>query len=285
MPPALAEKRESVARATDPDGRLVRTARLDSQVITRAADDGGRIGFKGEAIVFNTPTWIGSKRWGFWEQIAPEAVTKTLREADVRFLQNHDPNRLLARSSAGSLRLSATAGGVDTDADMAPVSYANDVAVLLEGKELREMSFAFEPLAWEYEERDGEDMYTITELTLFDVAVVTYPAYTTTSAGLRSVAFDTLCRAAGLDAVASRRLIRDLTDTPDALLDVAPQRAVELLTQIATGQPDPGPAGDTSGPADTTRNDSPPADTTGASNKTALSHLAARTTQLMKEGL
>ncbi len=270
MPTAVADKRDAVARATDPSGRLVRTARIDNRAVTRNED--GSIGFKGEAIVFDTPTWIGSTRWGFWEEIAPVAVTKTLREADVRFVLNHDPNFLLARSSADTLRLAATAGGVQVDADMAPVSYAQDVAILLDRKELREMSFSFEPLAWEYEERDGEDFYRITELTLYDVSVVTWPAYTSTSAGLRSVAFDALCRAAGLDAHAERRLIRGLTDTKDPQIDVAPERALELLKEIAA------PA-----PAETTRStehEPPPADTTGVPNH-ALDHLATRT-QLMK---
>ena len=284
MPLALADKREAVSRATDPSGRLVRTARIGASSITRSADGSGPIGFKGEAIVFNSPTWIGSKRWGFWEQIAPEAVTKTLGEADVRFVQNHDANLLLARSSAGSLRLSATATGLSVDADMAPVSYAQDVAVLLERGDLREMSFAFEPLAWEFSERDGEDFYTITELNLYDVSVVTWPAYAATSAGLRSVAFDALCRAAGLDAVASRRLVRDLTDSPDPLLDVAPERAVELLRQIAAPAPAETTQDDTSEPPPATRDDSPPAETTGISHPTTLDHLSMRT-RLQKEGL
>lgn len=259
-----AEKREAVLRATDPQGRLVRSARLDAGNVTRRAA-GEPIGFRGEAIVFNDWTWIGSQRWGFWERIAPEAVTQTLREADVRFVRDHDPSQLLARTSAGTLRLTASARALEVDADMAPVSYAEDAAVLLERGDLREMSFAFEPLAWTFEERDGEDAYTITELRLFDVSIVTYPAYASTTAGLRASAFDALCRAAGLDAAGERRLMRDLTGVPDPLLDVAPERAVELLHQIAApGSADTAP-GDTSGSADTARDASPPADTTGDS--------------------
>jgi len=281
MPPSAAavleQKRSAVYRATDPAGRLVRSARLDASTVTRDASADGSIGFKGEAIVFDTPTWIGSKRWGFWEEIAPEAVAKTLREADVRFLQNHDPNLLLARTSAGDLRNEATASGLQTDADMAPTTYALDLAILLDRKDVREMSFAFEPLAWDYEERDGEDFYRITELALYDVAAVTYPAYSTTSAGLRSAAFDAMCRSIGLDAAAERKLMRDLTGAPDEILDVLPQRALDLVHQIAD-----------QAPAETTpdleggasRDDSPPAETTGAPS-TGLDHLSVRT-NLMK---
>ena len=285
MPPsaALADKREAVARATDPAGRLVRTARIDHRAITRGED--GSIGFKGEAIVFDTPTWIGSKRWGFWEEIAPEAVTKTLREADVRFVVNHDPSLLLARSSARTLRLTATGSGPQVDADMAPVSYAEDAAVLLDRGDLREMSFSFEPLAWDYSERDGEDSYRITDLTLYDVSVVTWPAYASTSAGLRSVAFDALCRAAGIDAAGSRRLMRDLTGTPEPLLDVAPERAVELLREIAASAPAETTQDDTQARSTDQADTDPPAETTGPSiNPLALRHQVLRS-QLIKEGL
>jgi len=276
MPPsasaALAEKRNAVYRATDPAGRLVRSARLGSQSITRDGSSDGSIGFKGEAIVFDTPTWIGSKRWGFWEEIAPEAVAKTLREADVRFLQNHNPDLLLARTSAGTLRLDASTSGLDTDADMAPTSYAQDAAILLERRDLKEMSFAFDPMAWDYEERDGEDFYRITELALYDVAGVTYPAYATTSAGLRSAAFDAMCRAAGLDAAAERRLMRDLTGAPDSILDALPQRALDLVQQIADSAPDETTQSLEGGESRTSQ----PDETTGAPT-TALDHLSTRT--------
>ena len=54
MPTAVADKRDAVARATDPSGRLVRTARIDNRAVTRTDD--GAIGFRGEAIVFEA-TW------------------------------------------------------------------------------------------------------------------------------------------------------------------------------------------------------------------------------------
>lgn len=287
MPPtatqtdARADKRDNAARATDPAGRLVRTARIDHRAITRG--EGGSIGFKGEAIVFNTPTWIGSKRWGFWEQIAPQAVERSLREADVRFVVNHDPTLLLARTTAGTLRLSATGSGVAVDADMAPVSYAEDAAILLDRGDLREMSFSFEPLAWEFEERDGEDFYTITDLNLYDVSVVTWPAYSTTSAGLRSQAFDQLCRAAGLDAHAERRLMRSLTDHhPD---QETPDRAVVLAREIAAPPQAETTGGDTTARSDDQAPPDPQAETTGPSTQSlALRHLALRS-QLIKEGL
>src|SRR5690606_11377800 len=76
-------------------GRVRWRSTLDTRAVDRR-EDGEPIGFKGHAAVFNSRTWIGSKSWGFWEQIDPRAFRKTLNEADVRFLINHDPNLLLA---------------------------------------------------------------------------------------------------------------------------------------------------------------------------------------------
>lgn len=45
----------------------------------------------------------------------------------MRFVVNHDPN--LRPHVGADLRLSATETGVAVDADMAPVSYAEDAAV------------------------------------------------------------------------------------------------------------------------------------------------------------
>jgi HK97 family phage prohead protease len=150
--------------------------------------DGEAKRFHGEAIVFNEATWIGSARWGFRERIAPEAVKRSLDEgADVRFLQNHDANLVLGRTTSGTLALRATESALEVDADLPAVSYASDLAVLLERGDVSQMSFAFEPLEWTTRELDnGDREYTITDLNLFDVSVVTFPAYESTSAGLRA---------------------------------------------------------------------------------------------------
>lgn len=200
---------DRLAHPVDVLGRARFRASLDraSVHVTRSMDASSAIPFGGTAILFNKRTWIGSSDLGFWEQIAPQAVTKTLQEADVRFLQNHDPNLLLARTNptmraAGNatLTLTPSLGGLVTNADMAPVSYAQDLAVLLERGDISQMSFAFDPLAWIREQLpDGTQLITITELRLYDVSVVTYPAYEETDAGLRAAAFDAMCRTSGFD--------------------------------------------------------------------------------------
>lgn len=264
--PALTERRTSTFRADGRDlehpvdslGRVRYRAQLDTNTITRDADNpSGSIGFKGTAIVFNTRTWIGSRAWGFWEQIAPEAVTKTLREADVRFLQNHDPNLLLARNKANTLWLRTSDRGLEVEADMAPVSYAQDLAVLLERGDISQMSFAFDPLEWRYEEaEDGKELFTITELRLWDVSVVTYPAYTETDAGLRAAGFDALARSIGLPAEEFLRRVND--GDPEIASFVRDQ-----LAATEESAPPESTRTETSEPAETTRSEDPPAESTG----------------------
>ena len=188
----------------DANGRHRWCAELRDQRTTRDAS-GNSLNFTGHAVVFNKRTWIGSKSWGFWEEIDPGAATKTIAEADIRFLINHDPNRVLARNKAGTLTLSIDDVGVFVQSAMAPTSYALDLAISLDRGDITQMSFAFVPIAWEYSvAEDGKDLYRITEMAMSDVAVVTYPAYCETDAGLddmelASSAFGELTRSLGVD--------------------------------------------------------------------------------------
>lgn len=219
--------RREVEVPLDSLGRERFRANIDSRSVERR-EDGGPIGFKGHAAVFNKPTWIGPKRFGFREQVSPGAFAKTIKEADVRFLINHDPNFLLARNTAGTLTLSEDKNGLKTVADMAPVSYAQDLAILLERGDISQMSFAFEVVkdSWEIDD-DENELRTLLELKLHDVSVVTYPAYEETDAALRDAAFDALCQSIGLDDSARSLLLRALTDEADVvpLLRAAPALA------------------------------------------------------------
>ena len=227
-------------------GRVRWRAQLRRADVEERAEGGFR--FRGHAAVFNSRTWIGSRSLGFWEQIAPSAFNKTIAEADVRFLVNHDPNFLLARNKSGTLRLSVDDVGLVADADMAPTSYAADIAVLLARGDLSQMSFAFEPVSWRYDvAEDGKDLFTITDARLWDVSVVTYPAYEDTDAGLRAHGFDVLARSLGADPA---DLLAQVADGADHL---------DLSAFRTADEGDRPPAETTGDPID----EDPPAETTG----------------------
>lgn len=261
-------------------GRMRFRAELDDRAISRAEgddEDDTIRQFRGHALVFNKRTWIGGRSWGFWEEIAPGATKKSLGKADIRFLINHDPSLLLARNrEAKTLTLAEDKAGLRTDAELdTRQTYTSDVVISLERGDISQMSFAFEPIAWERSEvEDGNMLIRFTELRLFDVSVVTFPAYEQTDAGLRGLGFDALTRSLGLDAeeVLSRVGSDDL--------------GAHVMQQISSRHGGtPGPAETTqdqpSGPPESTRDNQhrPPAETTGDTTRTDLRRrtLAART--------
>jgi HK97 family phage prohead protease len=164
-----------------------RTWNMD--LVSVRARPGAGLGFKGRAALYNKRTWIGPAKFGFWEEIAPGAFDRAITEDDVRFLVDHDPGKVLARTSNGTLRLATDKKGLNVDADMADVSYAHDLAVLLERGDLGEMSFAFIPGAEEWSIlKDGTDLRRLVDFEqVLDVSAVAFPAYDGTEAALRAV--------------------------------------------------------------------------------------------------
>jgi hypothetical protein len=165
---------------------LTRVFRLDE--IKVQADGAVRI-VSGHAAVFNSLSediWPGVK-----ERIMPDAFRDVL-DNDVRLLLNHDPNFVLARTKSGTLTLSQDAVGLRIRAELPDTQAARDLAVLMERGDIDGMSFAFEvdPDDVKREERDGYELDTVYRVSrLYDVSVVTYPAYPAASAKIR--AFDT----------------------------------------------------------------------------------------------
>jgi len=165
--------------------RETRSFSMDN-VSLRARTDG--LHFRGHAAVFGQRAWIGPPKYGFWEEIDPGAFTRAIGEDDVRFLVDHDPGKVLARNLAGTLRLSIDKRGLVADADMADVTYARDLAVLLERGDISQMSFGFVPREEEWStDGDGVETRRLLDVELFDVSAVAYPAYSGTDAALRAV--------------------------------------------------------------------------------------------------
>lgn len=174
--------------------------------------DNGHI--QGLAAPFNTATMIGEKPWGFREQIAPGAFTKTLREADVVLLADHDPSKPMARKSAGTLRLDEAEGGLQIDANTVDTTYALDVRKNIKAGLVRGMSFGFEVVkdAWTDDEGNPSDAQNGTnrelrEVKLHEVSTVTFPAYPSTNVSAR-------------DAVTSAREARAARDDSKPYGDV-----------------------------------------------------------------
>jgi uncharacterized protein len=177
--------------------------------------DGGEQRFFGHAAVFDTRTSIGNPlRWGFYEEIAPNAFGKTLSEGDARMLIDHDSYYVVSRVSAGSLYLAQDARGLATDSALDDeLSYVKDLKANLRNGNITGMSFGFYVVKddWSTETvttSDGNsaevEIRRILEVRLIEVSAVTFPAYEDTDAGLRHVERALLAR--GDRAAIARRV-------------------------------------------------------------------------------
>jgi HK97 family phage prohead protease len=151
------------------------------------------------AVYYNSadPTGTQYQLWdNYFERIMPGAFDRAVKEDDVRALQNHDPRLLLGRSLAGTLQLELTQEGLSYTITTPNTTAGRDTVTSLERGDLDGSSFAFNishnGVEWT-EERvkvGGNEVIlyirNITAVELYDVGPVTYPAYSATSAGIRS---------------------------------------------------------------------------------------------------
>jgi uncharacterized protein len=155
--------------------------------------EGGARKLSGYAAVFNSETTIHTSFGAFREVIRPGAFTRALLEGQdvVAWYQHGKGGPLpLGRTKSGTLRLSQDNRGLAFELDMPDTSAARDLAVSVERRDVNEASFAFEPAA------DGGERWTngepslreLLDLNIFDISPVVFPAYPSTSVGLRSAA-------------------------------------------------------------------------------------------------
>ncbi len=148
-----------------------------SGVELRESQASGGVRVVGYASTYDQPypIWGGPDSGGFNETIAAGAFNKSVAEKDdVRFLLNHD-GVPLARTKSGTMSLEADDVGLLVDADLDPGSpIVAGLRSAMERGDMDQMSFAFEVTRQEWSPDWAERR--ITEVRLFDVSVVTYPA-------------------------------------------------------------------------------------------------------------
>lgn len=131
---------------------------------------------------------------GWRERIAPGAFQKAIPRDDVRALQNHDENRVLGRNTSGTLRLREDASGLVNEISPPDTSYFRDLRESMRRKDVTQQSFGFRARGYSWAKEDGLLVRTVRDLELVDVSIVTFPAYTQTSASVRAAVFETLPR-------------------------------------------------------------------------------------------
>ena len=141
---------------------------------------------EGYAAVFDS---LSVDLGGWRERIAPGAFKRTIGESDVRALWDHDAKYVLGRNRAGTLALEEDARGLRIQAQPPATQWAADLMTMMKRGDVNQMSFGFYVRQDEWvEEPDFGLVRVLRDVDLFDVSVVTYPAYPATSAEARATA-------------------------------------------------------------------------------------------------
>ena len=226
-----------------PKALLTRAVTFES----RSSEDGFTL--EGYAAVFDTPTRIDSWEGTFDESISRGAFAKTIevRKPVVQFDHGHD-------IATGSVPIAAIESiredkhGLFVRARMFDNPRVEPIRQAIAGGAIDGMSFRFRVLREEWDESGDIPARIIRELELFELGPVVFPAYESTSVGVRSLL-------AELDETQRAHLLSDLgfdaarsgTSTPPP--DAAPEgtsgsdgsdpRAVLTLAAVARASKTP----------------------------------------------
>jgi HK97 family phage prohead protease len=147
------------------------------------------------------------------ERIMPGAFDSAIRDNhDVRALFNHDPSMILGRLGT-TLRISSDATGLRYAIDPPDTQVGRDVVQLLSRGDVSGSSFAFVPLKVSWEELHDTESRKVTyvrkieDVQLLDVGPVTYPAYESTTAGVRAAEDAADARAARRDYLLRKQAV------------------------------------------------------------------------------
>lgn len=156
-----------------PERANYQTRGLTAPFQTREAEDGYHI--EGYFAVFNSIYEIFS---GATESIAPGAFSQTLGN-DIRALINHETRLVLGRNKAGTLTLKEDSHGLWGDIRINPNDQdAMNLYERVRRGDVDQCSIGFNIVREDFEAReDGSVHWTITEVDLHEVSVVTFPAY------------------------------------------------------------------------------------------------------------
>ena len=171
----MIEQRKAMATAE----RITMTAEVRA-----VATEDGSLKIGGYAATFNNE----ASGLNFREVIAPGAFTRALASNDPVFLLvNHDMEGIpLASTQSGTLQLRQDGTGLYMEATLDPANpKAQELSSALRRGDMDKMSFAF-TVSPDGQTKDA-GLRTLTDIErLYEVSVVTLPAYDSTSVGMRS---------------------------------------------------------------------------------------------------
>lgn len=175
----------------------------------RAEVKAGTIGtLVGYAAVFDSE----SQDFGGWREVIRKgAFTRSLKELpDVRALYQHDSCHVLGRAAANTLTLREDDKGLAIEIDLIDTSFNKDVLANVRSGNLDAMSFGMVPkkYSWDINEGRGYDLRVLEDIDLYEVSVVTWPAYEDTEVATRAHTIFKEQRSAKSEITTPFRLLR-----------------------------------------------------------------------------
>lgn len=152
---------------------------------TRADNnDNDEMKIEGYFVVFNSETKLFEN---YYEEISDKAF-KDIDLTDIRALADHDTAKVLGRTKSQTLKLSVDDKGLYGEITINKNdSEAVNLYERVKRGDIDQCSFGFNILDETMDTRtDGSTKWTITEIELFEVSVVTFPAYQDTAVEARS---------------------------------------------------------------------------------------------------
>lgn len=142
--------------------------------------DGEQNVVEGRAAVFNQPTDLG-----WFEEVIDRHAFDEADMSDVVLNYNHDDNYTVAGTRNGSLQLWVDDNGLSQRSEIIDTTQGKDIMKLVRNHLISKMSFRFQidrdGEEWETLE-SGKERRTITKIAkVWDVSLVTFPAYSQTS--------------------------------------------------------------------------------------------------------
>lgn len=158
-----------------------------SKFKTRDAD--GKKYINGYFVVFNSnyQLWDGAT-----ESVDPHAFDGTL-DSDIRCLIDHDTRLVLGRTKSGTLTLKVDDKGLWGEVEINESDQdAMNLYARVQRGDVDQCSFGFEITSEEYSENGNGVHWTIKSVNLYEVSVVTFPAYEDTQVSARKKEFNTI---------------------------------------------------------------------------------------------
>lgn len=174
--------RKSLKEVSKTDRALRQMRSVVSEFKTRSDEGTGDFYISGYFSVFNSNYEIYP---GATESVAPEAFDGALAD-DIRCLIDHETRLVLGRTKAGTLSLKTDSRGLWGEVKVNPNDQdAMNLYERVKRGDVDQCSFGFDILEEDFEDLGSSVHWMIRKVRLYEVSVVTFPAYEDTSVSAR----------------------------------------------------------------------------------------------------